>query len=299
MTSQKSKVKLFVILGVIAVSFGSIIIKSSTAPSIIIATYRMLLTVIILTPFILSDLSCKKELKNINSKNLLLCIASGFFLAMHFVTWISSLKYTSINSSTILVNTHPLFIVIFSYFFLKETYNLKTIFAIIITLIGGILISWGDFSISNTQLLGDVLAISGGFFVSGYILIGNVVRKDLSAKSYCYVVYGFSVIFLLSFSLLSNSRLIGYPVVEYLKFLGLAFVCTILGHTVFNWALAYIEASFVSISILGEPVFASLWAILFFGEIPSLIQSIGSIIVLIGIIMYFVITDSSTSMDKG
>lgn len=291
-TISKSRIKLIVILGVIAVSFGSIIIKSSNAPAIIISTYRMFFTVLILTPFILRDTSSIEEIKSISRRNLILCILSGFFLAMHFATWITSLKYTSINSSTILVNTHPIFIVLISFFFIKKRYSSKAILAIVITITGGILISWGDMSMGRVQLIGDILALLGGFFVSGYILLGNYVRKDLSAKSYCYIVYSFSVLFLLLITLFMGHSLFNYSLLEYTRFFGLAFICTILGHTVFNWALAYIDASFVSISILGEPVFATLWAVIIFNEIPSTLQLIGSSVVLTGIVIYYMVVET-------
>lgn len=296
MTSTKSHVKFCVVLGVVAVSFGSIIIKTSQAPSLTIASYRMLFTVLLLTPFMFNDGSALQEVKSINRKNILLCILSGFFLAMHFITWISSLQYTSINSSTILVNTHPIFIVLFSTVILREKYSTKAILAISLTFIGGVLISWGDLSIGSLQLYGDILALLGGFFVSGYILIGNRVRKDLSAKTYCYIVYSFSVIFLFLTAVIMKVPLFNYDIYEYIRFLGLAFICTILGHSVFNWALAYIKPSFVSLSILGEPVFASLWAVLIFGEIPSYLQLIGSVIVLSGIITYFRLMDKEESL---
>lgn len=281
---RKSSAKLIVLLGVIFVSFSSIIAKSSESPALIISTYRMGFTVILLLPIVLS----KKldEIKKVDRKAFGICIVSGIFLALHFATWIESLKHTSVTSSTVLVNTHPVFIVLASFFIFKEKASKKTLITIGIALTGSIIISIGDSSLGSTILYGDILAILGAIFVAGYMMIGGIIRQKLSVIPYTFIVYTSSTITLILLSLFTNTPLYPYPVPELLRFLMLAVFCTIMGHSLFNWALEYVKPTYISTAVLGEPVFATIWAIIFFNEIPRIWQIIGSVIILYGIYRY-------------
>lgn len=288
---RKVNTNFIVLIGVIFVSFGSIFAKTSNAPSLIIATYRLGFTVLIMLPYVLTKRM--NEIKNISKKNMFTCIISGIFLSLHFVTWLTSINYTSIASSTVLVNTHPIFIVIGSIFILKEKVSLKSLISIFIALIGSSIISFGDSSLGSSILFGDFLAIAGAFFMAGYMMIGKVIRQELSTTSYTFIVYSSSTITLIIMDIITQTPFYPYPKQEWLIFLGLAVFCTILGHTIFNWALEYLSPSFVSIAILGEPVFATIWAIFLLKELPSPWQIIGGIIILIGISIFIKVSENS------
>lgn len=276
------KVKLIVLIGVLFVSFSSIIIKSSTAPSLIIATYRMAFTVALMViPFSIKE---GKEIKKVNIKTISLCVLSGVFLAFHFAAWNSSIKYSSIASCTVLVDTQPIFVVIASFFILKEKINKRSLICILIALGGSIIISLGDTSLGSNAIYGDFLALIGAIFVSLYMIIGRIVRQKISTTIYTFIVYISSTVTLVLLCIFSKIPLYPYPMGEIFRFLLLAIFCTILGHSIFSWALKYIKPSFVSTSILGEPIFATIWALLFFNEIPKIWQIIGSILILVGII---------------
>ncbi|NLX47136.1 MAG: EamA family transporter, partial [Euryarchaeota archaeon] len=74
-----------------------------------------------------------------------------------------------------------------------------------------------------------------------------------------------------------------YPTEELLIFLALAVVCTIFGHTVYNWSLRYLPAPVISTSLLGEPILASLLALLLLGEIPAWTVVLAAPLVLVGV----------------
>lgn len=277
-------VKLIVLIGVIFVSFSSVLSKIATAPPLVIATYRLGFTSLLMYPMFLKN---EKNIKEQMSKKLwLLCIGSGIFLALHFATWMTSIKMTTIASSTVLVNTHPIFILFGTYFIFKERVSKKAMMSIFIALIGSIVITLGDSSAGNHNLLGDLLAIAGGFFVAGYMLIGRFARQHLSVTAYTFIVYSCCTITLLLMDFATGTTLLGYPSTDYLIFLGLAVFCTLMGHSVFNWALAYLKPTFVSSSILGEPVFATIWAVFLLKEIPTIYQLSGGGLILLGIFMH-------------
>lgn len=277
-------VKLIVLIGVIFVSFSSVLSKIATAPPLVIATYRLGFTSLLMYPMFLKN---EKNIKQqMTTKLWLLCIGSGIFLALHFATWMTSIKMTTIASSTVLVNTHPIFILFGTYFIFKERVSKKAMMSIFIALIGSIVITLGDSSAGNHNLLGDLLAIAGGFFVAGYMLIGRFARQHLSVTAYTFIVYSCCTITLLLMDFATGTTLLGYPSTDYLIFLGLAVFCTLMGHSVFNWALAYLKPTFVSSSILGEPVFATIWAVFLLREIPTIYQLSGGGLILLGIFMH-------------
>jgi drug/metabolite transporter (DMT)-like permease len=276
--------KLIVLIGVIFVSFSSVIIKASEAPSLVISLYRLAFTVLLIAPSTL--MKNRRELKSIDRKSLLLCILSGAFLALHFAAWISSIKYTSIASSAVLVNTHPVFIVVLAYFIFKDKITVKALLSVIITLIGGIIISSGDKGLGSNVFLGDMLAIAGAVFVAFYMIIGRVMRQRLSATTYTFIVYVSCTITLLVITLATRTPLYPYALKEWAIFLALAVFCTILGHSIFSWSLAYVKPTFLSVAILGEPVFATIWAALIFAEYPTYYNIIGSSVIILGIYLF-------------
>jgi len=210
-------------------------------------------------------------------------VLSGLFLGLHFGTWITSLSYTSVASAVVLVTLHPMFVALGSVFLLKEHLPAASFAFIALAIGGSALLSYGDFLIGGTALFGNALAVAGALAAAGYMLAGRVARRTVDAAAYNFQVYLFAAIALLAAVVAMEVPLAGYALREWLIFAALAFFCTILGHSVFNWALRYVQASFVSTSILLEPIFATLLAIPIFGELPTPYAVAGGIIVVLGL----------------
>jgi drug/metabolite transporter (DMT)-like permease len=243
-----------------------------------ISTYRLVISSLIL----LAVCRVKKiSLAGYDKKTYFWGMLVGLFLSLHFITWITSLKYTSVASSVVLVDTNPIFVAILSYLFLKERHTGKLIFAIFLSVIGASLIAAGDSGFQNLiirnkkALIGDMLAICGAISGSAYLVIGSKLRKKLDILTYITIVYTFSAIFLLIISLAMKSGFTGYKTASYIFMVLLAIVPQLLGHSSFNWALKHLNPTFVSITILGEPICASFLAFLIFNEHIGSIQLLG------------------------
>lgn len=275
---------LAVLVGVLAVSFSSLFVKLSSAPSIVIATYRLLFSFLILAPFTVTVK--RSDLKSMSQKEILMAAGSGIFLAMHFFTWFTSLKYTSVASSTVLVTTQPIFVVLGSYLFFKEKVTARAMLGGALALTGSVIVGASDFRVGPDALFGDVLALVAAVLVSGYLIIGRRLRSIVSLSAYTFVTYGSASLTLVLISLVSRTPFFPYPLKDWLTFLALAVVCTILGHTSFNWALRYIPASVIAVSVLGEPIGAIIWALVFLAEIPTPRQIFGGAVILIGIYIF-------------
>jgi drug/metabolite transporter (DMT)-like permease len=126
----------------------------------------------------------------------------------------------------------------------------------------------------------------GAIFVAAYFLVGRVLRRTVSTLTYTFWVYGTAAGVLLFLALVTRTPLGPYGPGDWLIFAGLALVCTLLGHSVFNWALAYLPATSVTVAILGEPIGAGLLALLLFHEAPRLGQLLAGAVLLSGIAVY-------------
>lgn len=267
-----------------AVSTASILIRWSDAPAVIIAMYRMLISVVMLLPFFIRNGGVGK-LRGLGSRGLLGLVGVGVVLAVHFASWITSLGLTSVASSVIFVHIDPIFVAVVSHFFLKERINRRVLAGIVTSLIGVAIIALGDAVISEASLRGDLLALLGGLMLGIYLLGGRMFRKDLDLTTYVVPVYSSAALSLVFMSLLAGAPLTGYASREYLLFFLIALVPMIFGHTLYNWALKYVPAPVVSVSLLGEPVGASILAIVLLNEVPSGQVLMGGVVTLAGILL--------------
>jgi len=275
---------LALLVSIVAVSTASILIRMSDAGPLAIAAYRLIFATIILLPFFLRS-GGSKRLIDSSRMDLLTLIGVGLVLAFHFASWISSLNFTSVASSVLFVHIDPIFVAAVSHFILKERINRSTLLGIVIAFAGTSIIALGDVVTGKTKLYGDLLALIGAIMLGIYILSGRRIRQNLDLVSYVTPVYATSALVLTVGCLVTGTRLTPYPPREYLLFFAIAVVPMIFGHTVYNWALKYVSAPVVSISLLGEPVGATILAFLFLNEMPTLPTIIGGVITLAGIYM--------------
>jgi len=284
MGNEKTMPYVAIAIGVISVSLSAIFVKLSSAESAVIAFYRMLFSVLIMSPVFL--LKYKSELKLLQKRDWIFSIVAGVFLAFHFILWFESLNYTSVASSTVLVTLQPIFAFVGTYLFFKEKVAFQSIVAVIVAISGSLLISWGDFRVSGAALYGDGLALIACAFITGYLLFGQDVRKRLSLMTYTMVVYSVSTIMLFFYVLFMGQSFGPYESTDWLLFVMLAIVPNLLGHTLFNWSLKWVSTNTISIAILFEPVGAAILAFFIFNEKLILSQVIGGIIVILGILMF-------------
>ena len=276
---------LMILVGVIGISLSSIFVKFSQAPSAVTAAYRLLWTVVLLTPVTLGKAQNRQELKSAPKKLVLLSVLSGLFLAIHFVLWFESLQHTSVASSTTIVCTEVIWVCLGFCIFLRGKLSWKVVAAIAVTLLGSVLIAWAD-SGSGSHLKGDILALLAAVAVAVYTLIGRVVRRILSTTAYTYMVYTACAFVLVLTCIAQGQNLFAYGISAPIVGLLLSVFSTILGHSIFSWCLKYFTPAFVSASKLCEPVVAAVIAGFLFGEIPTALQIFGGVLILGGVLYY-------------
>lgn len=276
-------------LGVAVVSSASILIRFAQAegvPSLTIAAVRLALSALVLTPLFLARSAPK--LLALRRRDVVLALLSGVALAVHFWSWIASLAYTSVASSTALVTTNPLWVGLISVLVLGERLERRTIAGIVLTLAGSAFIFVSDSTSLNASVQpdpvrGNLLALLGAVAASGYLLVGRALRARVALLTYIWLAYGTAAVVLLVAVAATGQSLLGYSAVAYAAMLGLALGPQLLGHTALNWALRHLSATFVALSILGEPVGSALLALMIFGERFAPLQLMGFLLLLGGI----------------
>jgi drug/metabolite transporter (DMT)-like permease len=286
-------------VGILAVSTASLFIRFAQveAPSLVIAAGRMLVAALILAPVALTG--HRSELHGLTPRQGWLLVLGGIFLGAHFASWITSLEYTSVASSVVLVTTAPLWVALFAPLVLKErlTSNLWLGLAIalagsvVVTLSGNCTFQGGGVQCSGfaeafqgRAAVGNGLALLGAFLSAGYLMVGRVARGSLSLTAYTFVVYGVAALVLTVVVWVTGQRIKGFAPQTYLWLVALGVIPQLIGHSSFNWALKYLPATFVSIALLGEPIGSVILAYLFLAEAPAALEIIGGGMILAGIL---------------
>lgn len=282
-------VYLLLFAGVLCVSAAAIFIRFAQAdgiPSMVIASGRMLVAALILTPWVLRR--HWHTIRELDRSSWLLVIASGVALAAHFATWISSLEYTSVLISVVLVTTTPLWAAVLEVVFLRGRLGRPVIVGMIIAIIGSMTIAFGsdtsDALAGSNNVLGAALALAGAFTVSIYLIIGRKLRATLPLMPYIWLAYGVAAIILCALVAGAGMPVTGYPTGGYLAVVLLAVIPQLFGHTSFNYAMAYVPATVVGIATQLEPISSAFLAYLLFNEVPLPLQIVGSAVVLIGVL---------------
>ena len=275
-----------IVIGVIGISLSSIFVRYAQSPSAVTAAWRLLWTVVLMTPVVLGKKAVRQEFAAADKKSIALSALSGLFLAIHFVLWFESLAHTTVASSTTIVCTEVIWVALGFCLFLKGKLSLKAIAAIAVTLLGSVAIAWSDSGSGGNHLYGDILALLAAIAVAVYTLLGRVVQKKVSTAVYTYLLYWACLVCLLLTCLVQGENMFAYGIRPVVVGLLLAVFSTILCHSIFSWCLKYFSPAFVSASKLCEPVVAAVLAGFLFGEIPAPLQIAGGVLILGGVLYY-------------
>ncbi len=286
-----------IFIAILAVSTASIFIKfaQEDAPSLAIAALRLAFASIILAPLALTRY--RAQLLALTRSELVFGIVSGLFLGLHFATWITSLEYTTVASSVVLVSTGPLWVALLSPLFLNERLSSGAFAGLGLALLGGSVITlsggctWEHgLSCQNVaqvlggqSLRGDALALAGAWAVTGYLMIGRRLRTKIALVPYIFLVYTAAALSLLMVIWILGIPVIGFRPITYVWLILLALLPQLLGHTTYNWALRFLPAAIVALTTLGEPIGSATMAYFLLHETPTITVLTGGALILIGI----------------
>jgi len=276
-------------VAVVCVSFSAIFITWSDSPPLLIGAYRLTFASLILLPFALRERP--RAFWHLPRSDLAKLGGVGLFLASHFALWITSLKSTApgvtVASSVVLVTAHPMMVAAISHFLFRERVSRTMAAGIAVGFAGVVVITVGALGFSAATFAADMLSLLAGVAVAFYFLAGRQLRGRISLMSYVFPVYATAAAALWALVFASGTSPIPPAPIgqEFALFLAMAVVPQLGGHTVYNWALRFVPASIVSISLVGEVIGSSLLAWVLLGQVPGPEVAIGGAFILAGIVL--------------
>jgi drug/metabolite transporter (DMT)-like permease len=276
-------------VAVAGVSVSSILVRYAQdegVPSLVISFYRLLFATLMVAPFAFAG--ARKEPIRIPAGDWARLAGVGFLLAAHFATWVTSLEYTSVASSAVLVTTESLWVPLGTAYLLREHVGGRVWTGVLVAFAGSLLLVAGDLGearFGGRALLGDFLAFAGALAASMYFLAGRRLRQRYTLPLYATVVYAFSALFLLLMAFAQDAPLAPYSPRAFGILFLFAFFPMIVGHTTINYLLRWVPAHYVSTSILAEPVVSALLAFLLLAESIRGLVLLGGLVILAGILV--------------
>lgn len=277
------KLSLLFLVGIIAISFSSIFIRWSNAPVSVIAMNRLFLTTLLMLPFLFNH---RSAIQRISLRSWFEILGSGTALALHFLFWMESLRYTTVASSTAILALMPVFVLMGACLFFRQRTHFLAILSMGTAIIGAIMIGWGDWGLTGDALLGDGLSFLGMIAVAAHMLMGKRLLRNIPSFVYGFFVFLFAAAVLAVYNLVMGYSLFNYSLHEWNIFLMLAIVPTLFGHYLFTWLLKFMRPETVSMSVLGEPLGATLLAYFLLGEKITWMQAGAGTLLLFGVWMF-------------
>ena len=269
------------------------LIAATAAPALAIAFWRNALATAVLAPW--AVVRHRQELRALDSRQWALALAGGALLALHFATWVPSLDYTSVASSTALVATQPAWAALIARWRGQDVPGQAWV-GIGVAFVGVLVISGVDFALSPEALFGDLLSLVGAFFAAAYVTVGAEARRTTSTSVYTTLVYGTTSALLLVTCLVSGQALLGYSVDTWGKLVMLTAGAQLLGHTVFNAVLKTTPPTVMSLALLFEMPGSALLAWVWLGQVPPWGVLPGAALLLAGIVLVVRSSRSGTAV---
>lgn len=286
MAKWSPRIYVVLTLGVLSFTLAPILVRlAGDVPGLTIAVWRTVTAAVVLLPAA-AYYRIGREMRQFSGRDVLLILGAGAFLGLHFIAWIESLYHTTVASASVFVTSSPVILAGFGYVLLGERLSPTTLSAIVVAVVGAMVIGWADagtVTLGRGALWGNSLAFGAAILVSGYLLIGRVVRQQVSWLAYVTPLYAVAAATALLVAFVKGTPLLGYSWRVYGLCVALAIGPQVLGHGAFNYAVQTVSAAIVGMLALLEPVGASLIAYFLFGEVPPMLSIAGMIVVLASI----------------
>lgn len=269
-----------IVVAVSAISTSGPLIAATIVPAMAVAFWRNAIAGGVLMPIAL--VRRRQELRALTTGEWRLIGAAAVLLAAHFATWITSLRYTSVASSTALVATQPAWAALLARSQGARIARLAWL-GIGVAVIAAALLTGLDVQLSGRAVFGDVLALIGGIFAAGYVTAGAAVRRTVDTTTYTTLCYSTTAVLLLVVCVVGNQHLAGYRAGDWARILALTAGAQLLGHSVFNRVLRTTSPTVVSLSILFEVPGATLMAAIFLHQAVRASQVPAALLLLAGV----------------
>lgn len=274
---------LLLVFGVMLGATAVIMIKAGDEHPLLVASYRLLIAALVLTPFFLRD---RKYYEGAYGwKELSWTVAPAVALAAHFITWVIGARLTVVANASLLANLTPVAMPFFVWLFFNERVTRQEIIGTVITLSGVVLLTLSNIRVSPENIPGDVLCLVSMLAFAVYLALGRRNGQRLTIWLYMVPLYWAAGLICLFIAVFFVNPIKSYTTLNILLILGLGLIPTVFAHTILNYSLRFFRGQVVSVTNLTQPIYAGVLGFLVFGEIPGKSFYPAAIVIFIGILI--------------
>jgi drug/metabolite transporter (DMT)-like permease len=274
---------LLLVFGVFCCATSALMIKASDLHPTVLASYRLLLASLLLSPIYYRVV--RQHHDNYSFHHLRLVLLPALSLALHFISWAYGAQMTHAANASLIVNMVPVVMPFLLFFTAREIVTTKEVIGTLISLSGVVWLASADFSVDPKNLMGDIVCF-GSMLLFGYYLVQGRISQHFP-NIWLYLVPLYTVAGTICFvvALFVANPLSLHPSKDYLLSLGLAFVPTIMGHSILNHSMKTMRGQIVSVMNLSQFLFAAALAYFLFHEVPQPVFYAAGALVIAGAII--------------
>jgi len=282
--TTKKKAYLEIGLGILLLGTGPMFVKFVRAGGVQVAFYRLLFAGILLALPAWFD-RIKGSTQAVGGKKYLWVLSGACLFAVNIALWCSALNFTTASIVTLLDNTAPIWVGLFSWLVLHEKQNGYYWLGLCLAIIGSfLLVAQNVPGQGSSQGVGILLSVASGISYAGYILVTQRARQFVSSIQYSWMVSAVGSVLLFIIGTATGALRESLSFESYLLIFLMALSSQVFGWYLVNEALGKLPAAGASVSLVGQPLVTTILAVFILKEVPTMMQLIGGIICLIGII---------------
>lgn len=259
---------LLLLLSVFTASTAVIMIKASTVHPVLLASLRLFVAVLTLTPLFIRDI--RRHRDAYTTRHLWASVLPGLVLAIHLMSWAVGARMTPTANASLIVNLVPLAMPFFLRWLADEALTRTEVVATLVALSGVLILTASDLNLSPTYFLGDLICFGSMLFYALYMTLGRRNRDFPSVWLYLVPLYLVGAIVSLGVAIYFVNPIQPYPTREVALILGLGIIPTVVGHSLLNYAMKHFRGQIVSLINMSQFIFAGLMGYLLFGEVPGI-----------------------------
>jgi drug/metabolite transporter (DMT)-like permease len=278
--------------GVMCGATAVIMIKAGDEHPFLVASFRLLIAALVLSPFFVRDLQNFQGQYGL--KQIGWTVAPAVALAVHFMSWVIGARATFVANASLLANLTPVAMPFFVWMFFKEKITRQEVFGTALTLLGVVLLTYANLQVSPQNFRGDLICFGSMLAFACYLALGRKNGGRLSLWLYMVPVYAIAGLLCLGTALFVVDPIKPYTLKNVLLIIGLGVIPTVFGHTILNYSLKFFRGQIVSVCNLTQPIFAGVFAFFIFHEKPAPNFYPAAVVIIVGIIIVLFSTHKPT-----
>lgn len=271
------------LLGAAALALGGVFLRHSELQPTVSAVYRVALAIPVF--FLLDALAARAEPAPRTAPAFpVRLVLVGFIFSGNLALYHWSMTLTTLANANLLANLAPIFVVLGARLFLGKKFKRGFLAGMLCALAGAFLLIGHRLDFGSGRMAGNLLGLLSAVFYGSYLLAVSLVRSNYRTMSVMAWSSLGTLVVLLPVALLRGESLVPHTLHGVLMLLALALVSHVGGQGLIAYALAKLPAALSSITLLVQPVIATVLGGWLFHEYLSLTEFAGGAIILIGIV---------------